>query len=267
MDDLSILLKNIRQGKNAKESAQKIILHHMDWALGISWAHIRKFGCYSLRDDLNSEALLGLSIGVSRLEGMKHDNVTGFLSYFVVNRLLEYMHRSPTVRVPRNRKPVFTVPIRKYEGVYSNGLNTKEFIGELTLSDTERQFAEWRVEGYSFREIADFLEVSLAQVYVIRKRMQKRYDMNLPPVRVPCKQNPVDTGPILQYDGGKKADINADEFIDELTETEEERKLATWRVEGHSLPEIADFLGVSLARVYKIRKRIRDRYDERKRNY
>ncbi len=192
-DELLVLLNNIRKGKNVEESTQKIIFHHMRWALSISGKYIRKYGCQWLANDLDSEALLGLSFGASRLGRMKHDNVTGYLATYVRLRLNECIHKSPTVRVPRNRKPVFTTSLdttsnyRKSDGypykwdktsskIYRNHFNTKEFIDGLRLSETERQFAMWRIEGYSFQEIADFLGTSLSQVYLIRKRMRKLYD-------------------------------------------------------------------------------------------
>ena len=176
-DELLVLLNNIRGGKNAEESTQKIILYHMRWALSISGRYISRYDCRSLADDLDSEALLGLSLGASRLGRIKHDNVTGYLATYVKLQLNECIHKSPTVRVPRNRKPVFTVPILLTPiPIAKGGINIQEFVSELISGEKERQFAMWRIEGYSCQEIADFLDVSLSQVYLIQKRIRKRYD-------------------------------------------------------------------------------------------
>ncbi len=176
-EDLLALLNNIREGKDVVESVQKIILTHMRWALFISASYIGQYSCKSIGNDLDSEALLGLSIGANRLLRMKHDNVTGYLAYFIHSHLLECMHRSPTVRVPRRQSPVTTVPILITPMPIANRcINVKEFVEDLTSNETERQFAMWRIEGYSSQEIASFLKVSLSQVYLIRERIRKRYD-------------------------------------------------------------------------------------------
>ncbi|KKM87704.1 hypothetical protein LCGC14_1266090, partial [marine sediment metagenome] len=43
-----------------------------------------------------------------------------------------------------------------------------------------------------------------------------------------------------------------------------ERRMAVLKISGFSLSEIAEILGVSLSQIYLIRKRIGERYNERK---
>ncbi len=60
--------------------------------------------------------------------------------------------------------------------------------------------------------------------------------------------------------------INKEELLDEITVNDEERSFANLRIRGFSHVEIAVILGVQLSRIYTIRKKLRERYNERREN-
>ncbi len=201
-DVLLRLFKDIVEGKNTEESIQKIILGHMRLALTISGRYVSYYNCIAMSEDLDSSALLGLTVGANKLKNLKHDNVTGFLVLYIHNHLSECMKKSPMICTPRGRPGVTTVSLDAFclhqdnhfrllpnskrrwpvdlNSTLSKGLNSRvrknELLEDLTKDDIERKLANLRIEGYTPPEIAEMLGVSLSTIYVVRQRIRDRYN-------------------------------------------------------------------------------------------
>lgn len=197
-NDLILLLKNIRENTDVKESIQKIILGHMRLALTISGRYLTQYNCKQLSNDLDGSALLGLTVGANRLTTIKHDNVTGFLVLYIHNYITDYIHKSAIVYTPRGKNRISTLsfddPKVVFEPFKSNrskrknclmdtssdvilkSVNAEELLEELTQNAQERRMAVLKISGFSLSEIAEILGVSLSQIYLIRKRIGERYN-------------------------------------------------------------------------------------------
>ncbi len=198
-DVLLSLFKDIVEGENVEESIQKIILGHMRLALTISGRYVSYYNCISMSEDLDSSALLGLTVGVNKLKNLKHSNVTGFLVLYIHQHLSECMKKAPMIYTPRGKQRVSTASLDSlaiYQDSHLQSLsNSKrrglinlnstlskvhvrknELLEDLTKDDIERKLANLGIEGYTPQEIAEMLGVSLSTIYVVRQKIRDRYN-------------------------------------------------------------------------------------------
>ena len=160
-------------------------------------------------DDLISAGCYGLCRAIENINNFSAGNFLAFVAPYIkgeieneiagtlygpkpsTNRKRKHCNReqSHPKRVPlaRDGEPVKQFSVNDFDDVvlkqnwskYSKrdeNINIGELINEITRNDREREIIEYRLEGWTDREIAKFLSCSHTTVYLIRKTISERVE-------------------------------------------------------------------------------------------
>lgn len=163
-------------------------------------------------DDLISAGYYGLCLAVENINNFSEGNFLAFIAPYIkgeieneiagtlygpkpsANRKRKYCNSKKFLplypkRVPlaRDGEPVKQFSVNDFDDVVlkqnwskhskrDENINIGELINEVTMNDQEREIIEYRLQGWTDREIAKFLGCSHTKVYLIRRTISERIE-------------------------------------------------------------------------------------------
>jgi len=173
----------------------------------LSVAYRRAYATSKSADDLISAGCVGLCQAIENIANFREGNFLAFIAPYIKGeieneiastlygpkpdtnrkRKQRNQEQSHPKRVPlaRDGEPVKQFSVNDFDDVVlkqnwskhskrDENINIGELINEITRNDQEREIIEYRLQGWTDREIAKFLGCSHTTVYLIRRTISER---------------------------------------------------------------------------------------------
>lgn len=162
-------------------------------------------------DDCKSAGFFGLCKAIENIDNFTHGNFLAFIQPYIIGEIQDEITGTlfgPTpgcnrkrkergkeqthpkrISIARDGEPVKQFSINDFDETVTRQERSKcknnseidafylgEIINEITQTHEERQIIEYRLQGFTDREIATKLGCSHTKVYLIRKTISERYE-------------------------------------------------------------------------------------------
>ena len=147
----------------SKEIRDKLVMAFVPAASSIAASYRRTTGLNY--DDLQGEAILGVVDAVSRMAGLAHNNIGGYVNQYIHQYCKKYIKSFP---------PAIEIPDEP-EGREDNETDVKEILNSLPQDEKEARVLELKMQGLSDSEVGKVMGYTRQHIWSIRMSLVTRF--------------------------------------------------------------------------------------------